>query len=62
MPTCSLRPTLTNLYGNCVTVTEGGVTYNPNTATTGQQQIDLYAPQPGSGTLRFWAVVVAAAA
>src|SRR5215469_10929319 len=32
---------LTNLYGNCATVTEGGVTCNPNTATTGQQQIDV---------------------
>jgi hypothetical protein len=31
------------------------VTYNPNTATTGQQQIDLYVPQAGSGTRNFWA-------
>jgi hypothetical protein len=46
---------LTNLYKNCTTVTEGGVTYNPNTATTGQVQIDLYVPQAGSGTLSFWA-------
>lgn len=50
---------LTNLYKNCMTVTEGGVTYWPfQTGVTqppGTQQIDLYAPQPGSGTLKFWA-------
>jgi hypothetical protein len=46
---------LTNLYKNCTTVTEGGVTYNPGTAATGQVQINLYVPQPGSGTLSFWA-------
>jgi len=46
---------LTNLYTNCTTVTEGGVTYNPNTATGTQVQIDLYVPQAGSGTLKFWA-------
>jgi hypothetical protein len=46
---------LLNLYANCATVTEGGVTYNPGTATTGQQQIDLYIPQSGSGTAKFWA-------
>jgi hypothetical protein len=46
---------LVNLYKNCENVTEGGVTYNPNTATAGQVQIDLYVPQPGSGTLTFWA-------
>jgi hypothetical protein len=45
---------LQTLYGSCSTVTVSGVTYNPNTATTGQQQIDLYAPQNGSGTLSFW--------
>ena len=45
---------LKTLYGSCANVTVGGVTYNPNTATTGQQQIDLYAPQNGSGTLSFW--------
>lgn len=44
-----------NLYANCATVTEGGVTYNPGTATAGQQQIDLYIPQSGSGTAKFWA-------
>lgn len=46
---------LINLYTNCTTVTEGGVTYNPGTAATGQVQINLYVPQPGSGTLSFWA-------
>jgi hypothetical protein len=46
---------LVTLYADCGTVTEGGITYNPNTATTGQQQIDLYVPQPGSGTRNFWA-------
>jgi hypothetical protein len=46
---------LKNLYANCTTVSEGGITYNPGTATAGQQQIDLYVPQPGSGTLKFWA-------
>ncbi|MBV9447141.1 MAG: hypothetical protein JO345_14770 [Streptosporangiaceae bacterium] len=46
---------LTNLYTNCTTVSEGGVTYNPNTATAGQVQINLYVPQAGSGTLKFWA-------
>jgi phosphate transport system substrate-binding protein len=46
---------LQTLYANCGTVTEGGVTYNPGTATTGQQQIDLYIPQSGSGTRNFWA-------
>jgi hypothetical protein len=45
---------LQTLYGNCSNVTVNGVIYNPNTATTGQQQIDLYAPQNGSGTLSFW--------
>jgi hypothetical protein len=46
---------LVTLYKNCGTVTEGGITYNPGTATTGQQQIDLYVPQSGSGILSFWA-------
>lgn len=46
---------LVNLYKNCTNVTEGGVTYNPNTAATGQVQINLYVPQPGSGTRNFWA-------
>jgi hypothetical protein len=45
---------LQTLYGSCGTVTVNGVTYNPGTAGTGQQQIDLYAPQNGSGTLSFW--------
>jgi hypothetical protein len=50
---------LTALYKNCLTVTEGGVTYWPFQAGVTQppntQQIDLYAPQAGSGTLKFWA-------
>jgi phosphate transport system substrate-binding protein len=45
---------LKTLYGSCANVTVNGVTYNPNTASSGQQQIDLYAPQNGSGTLSFW--------
>jgi hypothetical protein len=45
---------LQTLYGSCATVTVNGVTYNPATATSGQQQIDLYVPQSGSGTLSFW--------
>jgi hypothetical protein len=45
---------LESLYADCDNVTVGGVTYNPNTAGTGQQQIDLYLPQAGSGTLKFW--------
>lgn len=45
---------LQTLY-SCANVTVNGVTYNPNTAGAGQQQIDLYAPQSGSGTLKFWA-------
>lgn len=49
---------LIKLYRDCATVTEGGVTYNPNTATAGQQQIDLYVPQPGSGTRSFWATTL----
>ena len=50
---------LTALYaGN--TATEGGVTYWPKDSTVvtqppGSTVIDLYAPQPGSGTLKFWA-------
>jgi hypothetical protein len=50
---------LTNLYKNCTTVAEGGVTYWPFevgvTQPTGTQRIDLYVPQAGSGTLKFWA-------
>jgi hypothetical protein len=45
---------LKTLYVSGGTVTEGGVTYNPQTATTGQVQINLYLPQSGSGTLAFW--------
>ena len=49
---------LQTLYDNCATVTEGGITYNPGTATAGQQQIDLYIPQSGSGTRSFWATTL----
>jgi hypothetical protein len=45
---------LQSLYA-CNNVTVGGITYNPNTAAAGQQQIDLYIPQSGSGTRTFWA-------
>lgn len=48
---------LKDLYA-CNTVTAGGVTYNPGTATAGQQQIDLYIPQSGSGTRNFWATTL----
>jgi hypothetical protein len=48
---------LHNLY-NCNTVTEGGVTYwaagSPTAEPAGAQTIDLYQPQPGSGTRSFW--------
>jgi hypothetical protein len=50
------------MYDHCTDVTEGGVTYWPYQTGTGStpqpantQQIDLYLPQPGSGTLSFWA-------
>ena len=49
---------LVNLYKNCATVTEGGVTYWPfqsGTQPANTQRIDLYVPQSGSGTLKFWA-------
>jgi hypothetical protein len=49
---------LVNLYKNCAEITEGGVTYWPfqtGTQPTGTQRIDLYVPQAGSGTLKFWA-------
>jgi hypothetical protein len=48
---------LINLYA-CNPVTVNGVTYNPGTASAGQQQIDLYVPQPGSGTRKFWGTVL----
>jgi len=50
---------LQNLYGNCIAVTEGGVTYWPQgsnqTRPAGSVVIDLYMPQNGSGTEKFWA-------
>ena len=49
---------LTNLYKNCDTVTEGGVTYwplgSPNPDPAGAVTIDLYVPQSGSGSRNFW--------
>lgn len=43
---------------NCGTATEGGTTYWPTGSTTAQPSgsvaIDLYVPQPGSGTRSFW--------
>ena len=49
---------LITLYENCGTVTEGGVTFwpfQPGTQPGGTQRIDLYIPQLGSGTEKFWA-------
>lgn len=50
---------LTTLYKNCGTVTEGGITFWPAGSSTpeptGAQTIDLYIPQLGSGTEKFWA-------
>jgi len=49
---------LINLYKNCAQVSEGGVTYWPFevgvTQPAGTQRIDLYLPQSGSGTFKFW--------
>jgi hypothetical protein len=57
---------LTDLYENCEEVTVGGVLFWPlgdtvtgqTTQPTGSQQIDLYIPQLGSGTEKFWAGVL----
>jgi hypothetical protein len=53
---------LTSLYKNCAEVTEGGVTFWPYevgvTQPTGTQRIDLYIPQQGSGTEKFWATTL----
>ncbi len=50
---------LTTLYDNCGTVTEGGITFWPwqsgVTQPANTQRIDLYIPQLGSGTEKFWA-------
>jgi hypothetical protein len=50
---------LETLYADCDEVTVGGTTYWPfevgATQPTGTQRIDLYVPQAGSGTLKFWA-------
>src|SRR5215472_10182669 len=47
---------LQTLYKNCTPVTAGGVTYDPTGATG--TKIDLYVPQPGSGTRNFWATTL----
>jgi ABC-type phosphate transport system substrate-binding protein len=47
---------LVTLYRDCQPVSVGGVTYDPRSpAAAGNQQIDLYVPQAGSGTRNFWA-------
>jgi hypothetical protein len=50
---------LITLYKNCGTVSEGGVTFWPFQSgvsqPSGTQRIDLYIPQLGSGTEKFWA-------
>ena len=50
---------LKTLYASCGEVTENGTTYWPfevgATQPSGTQRIDLYVPQAGSGTLKFWA-------
>jgi hypothetical protein len=46
---------LQTLYADCEPVTEGGVTYDPTGTIAGDTKIDLYVPQPGSGTRNFWA-------
>ena len=47
---------LKNLYASCLAITEGGVTYSPNTPVPpGDVGINLYVPQSGSGTRNFWA-------
>jgi hypothetical protein len=57
---------LTQLYDQCKETTVNGIVFwplgDPNTGETtkptGAQQIDLYIPQPGSGTAKFWAGVL----
>jgi hypothetical protein len=54
---------LTDLYADCEEVTVGGTVFWPlgdtvsgqTTQPSGSQQIDLYIPQLGSGTEKFWA-------
>jgi hypothetical protein len=43
---------LVNLYKNCLPITEGGITYDPNSS------IDLYLPPPGTDTRHFWATTL----
>jgi ABC-type phosphate transport system substrate-binding protein len=49
---------LQTLYDNCQPVTEGGVTYDPTGTISGDTPIDLYIPQPGSGTRSFFASTI----
>jgi hypothetical protein len=50
---------LTTMFGSCGAITVGANTYFPTqtgvTTPPGDIPIDLYAPQSGSGTLKFWA-------
>jgi phosphate transport system substrate-binding protein len=53
--------TLAQLQGlyQCTPQTVGGVTYDPNSPPAGGNQgINLYIPQPGSGTRNFWATTM----
>lgn len=46
---------LRGLYASCTPQLVNGVTYDPNSPVgTGNTQIDLYIPQSGSGTFKFW--------
>jgi len=54
---------LVNLYKNCSTITEDGVTYDPNNTGTGAgtggvTPIHLYIPQASSGTAKFWTKIL----
>jgi hypothetical protein len=46
---------LVNLYRNCLAITEGGVTYDPNATIAGATPIDLYLPPIYTDTAKFWA-------
>ena len=47
---------LAAMYANCTPQTVNGVTYDPTGATG--TPINLYIPQPGSGTRNFWATTL----
>jgi ABC-type phosphate transport system substrate-binding protein len=53
---------LINLYKNCEPITENAVTYwplgSPHAQPGGSTVIDLYVPQSGSGTAKFWAATL----